>query len=145
MKTCRRCGEAKPLADYYRNRVMRDGALNTCKPCVLAQQHEYRRQSPVSRAYNLARGRTPERQARRKDYWASRRASDLTEYRRRVAANSAVAYALRTGRLTKPEQCEGCARPGPLEGAHADYDRKLDVRWLCHPCHGAWDHHEPKK
>jgi hypothetical protein len=31
-----------------------------------------------------------------------------------------------------------------LEAAHHDYSRPLEVRWLCPPCHRAWDSAQPK-
>ncbi len=61
------------------------------------------------------------------------------------AANMAVAYALRKGRLVRPTECEECGRAGvPIDGAHFDYSRPLEVRWLCKSCHSRWDHAVPK-
>ncbi len=48
-------------------------------------------------------------------------------------------YAVKTGKLTKPRMCERCyAEPPPhhLHGHHHDYNRPLDVEWLCRMCHG---------
>jgi hypothetical protein len=36
MKRCNKCGEIKPLADFYRMPEMRDGYRNDCKACNLA-------------------------------------------------------------------------------------------------------------
>ncbi len=55
-----------------------------------------------------------------------------------------VRYALKTGRLTKPDTCEECGQTRKITAAHYDYSRPLDVRWLCHPCHAVWDHADPK-
>lgn len=51
MKTCTKCGETKPLDEYYRNNGMRDGRLNTCKKC--------------SAEYSRTRNTIPEVKARR--------------------------------------------------------------------------------
>jgi hypothetical protein len=32
-KVCRRCGETKPLSDYYHNKATSDGFTIYCKPC----------------------------------------------------------------------------------------------------------------
>jgi hypothetical protein len=53
-------------------------------------------------------------------------------------ARAAVAYALRTGAITKPERCERCGtQTENLHAHHWDYHEALDVRWLCPPCHTA--------
>lgn len=44
MKTCKGCGETKPLDDYYANKGMADGRVNWCKPCMIARHGEKKRQ-----------------------------------------------------------------------------------------------------
>ena len=50
-----------------------------------------------------------------------------------LAARAQVATALRSGRLTRNARCEvpGCPRTNVIDGHHEDYDRPLDVIWLC--------------
>lgn len=60
-------------------------------------------------------------------------------------ARYAVAKAIRHGVLARPAICEQCGISGKaIEGAHHDYSRPLDVRWLCKSCHSVWDHADPK-
>ena len=59
-------------------------------------------------------------------------------------ANRQVAYAIQTGTLTRPSSCEACGSEGKIEGAHFDYSRPLDIRWLCRSCHVKWDAEKPK-
>jgi hypothetical protein len=57
-------------------------------------------------------------------------------------AQKAVADAVRTGRLKKPEHCEVCGEKipkGKLQGHHEDYSKPLEVRWVCTKCHPAED------
>lgn len=52
--------------------------------------------------------------------------------------HAAVAIAVRSGRLVKPDVCEVCdENPNRLEAHHADYNDQyiLDVIWLCRGCH----------
>lgn len=42
MKTCNRCGESKPVADFYVNKLMPDGRLKQCKECTLAAQKAWK-------------------------------------------------------------------------------------------------------
>jgi excisionase family DNA binding protein len=53
--------------------------------------------------------------------------------RRRQRAYSKVQWALRTGRLIR----QPCGRCGSKrsEAHHEDYDKPLDVTWLCRSCH----------
>lgn len=53
--------------------------------------------------------------------------------------------AINKGILKRPSTCEWCGDKYPIiEAAHHDYDKPLDVKWLCKPCHAKWDYHEPK-
>ncbi len=40
MKTCKQCGETKPLDDFYRATGMHDGRRNDCKTCNLGGEEE---------------------------------------------------------------------------------------------------------
>lgn len=51
-------------------------------------------------------------------------------------ARERVARALKLGTLVKPDSCEDCGGLGLLHGHHEDYDKPLDVDWLCPGCHG---------
>lgn len=59
-------------------------------------------------------------------YYADR---SRLEARTKRPARQAVARALRDGRLVK-QSCEVCGE-AKTEAHHDDYDRWLDVRWLC--------------
>ena len=57
------------------------------------------------------------------------------KYPERVKAQSAVNRALLRGELTRPEKCSECHDEGLIEGHHEDYNKPLEVVWLCHKCH----------
>ena len=46
MKVCSRCGEDKPLSEYYKRKGAKDGHRPDCKACVRARQKAYREASP---------------------------------------------------------------------------------------------------
>lgn len=54
--------------------------------------------------------------------------------------------ALLRGEIIKPDKCDECGQPDPtykngrsgIEGHHCDYDKPLDVMWLCRRCHYNW-------
>lgn len=81
--------------------------------------------------------REKERQRMRSRDKAMRAASNLRTRSRHVArAHEAVRKALRNGQLVKPSQCSRCAGGKRIEAHHDDYNKPLDVRWLCQQCHG---------
>lgn len=53
-----------------------------------------------------------------------------------VVARKKVAQALKTGRLKK-EPCEQCGKE-KADAHHDDYNKPLQVRWLCRSCHISW-------
>lgn len=83
------------------------------------------------RAYARAyRARNRERIAKRKREFNDRHPEKLR-------AQHKVAKALRAGRLIRPSTCSACGEPGLIEAHHDDYDKPLDVIWLCTSCHAA--------
>ena len=57
------------------------------------------------------------------------------EQRRRANARS-YANTYRARGLLVPQPCESCGDP-EVEMHHADYDKPLEVIWLCNACHRA--------
>lgn len=44
--------------------------------------------------------------------------------------------ALRAGDIEKPKTCEKCGKTNcKIEAHHPNYDKPLNVRWLCVSCH----------
>lgn len=67
------------------------------------------------------------------------RTSQRKKFPEKYAAVSAVNYAVKTGKLVKPDYCQFCSRQSTrLEGHHRDYSKQLDVLWLCPPCHSSF-------
>lgn len=53
-------------------------------------------------------------------------------------ARSIYRNAIRKGVLVNPKQCSECGSTSHVSGHHDDYNKPLDVRWLCHSCHYDW-------
>lgn len=132
MKNCIKCGSQKPISEFYTHPAMADGTLNKCKQCARADAMANREKNIYRiRAYDLDRAKSPKRAALRVAVTRDWRSRD----KRRAAAHTAVARAIRNGDLVK---C-GCARCGSVKAIahHEDYDKPLEVVWLCQPCHKA--------
>lgn len=50
-------------------------------------------------------------------------------------AHKMVYVAVRKGLLVKPESCSKCSAKGKIYGHHEDYNKPLDVIWVCSSCH----------
>lgn len=132
MKTCGACFESKPYSDYYAHPKTSDGYLDKCKECHKARIRAKRLERvDYYRQYDSERAKTPKRVAAALEQSRKWRQED----RRRTACHNAVARALRAGTL-QPKDCEKCGSEKSM-AHHESYDRKLDVTWLCQPCHNA--------
>lgn len=131
VKTCFKCNEAKPLAEFYRHKTMGDGHLNKCKDCTKKDVRHHRLDNAETvRAYDRQRAKQPHRVEMRKKAFSRLK----QEEPHKVAAHVAVNNAVRDGKLKK-RPCAFCSSDGPVEAHHHDYAKPLDVTWLCKPCH----------
>jgi hypothetical protein len=54
----------------------------------------------------------------------------------KLKARNAVYYAVRTGKLIRPDHCSKCSKECKPHGHHyRGYEYKLDIIWLCETCH----------
>ena len=130
MKVCFKCKTEKPLAEYYKHSAMADGHLNKCKECTKNDANKHRVENLEKiRAYDRARGKNPGRIKANTEVNRAWRAED----KRRQAAHTLVARAIRNGSLFRLP----CIRCGEKKSVahHEDYDKPLEVMWLCQPCH----------
>ncbi len=129
-KECFKCHRVKPIEEFYEHPKMADGHLGKCKECTKKDARVVRlRRLDYYREYDKRRAKLPERAKAQ----AAITAAWLKQDKRRVAAQNAVTRAVRAGRLIR-QPCERCGSQKSL-AHHEDYDRKLDVMWLCQPCH----------
>jgi hypothetical protein len=125
-KRCFKCGEVKPLTDFYKHPKMADGHVNKCKPCNKSDVWHHRKENIERiRAYDRDRAKNPDRIARTQQNTAEY----LEKYPDRYAANIALGNALRSGKIKKMP-CFMCGEL-KVEAHHPDYSAPLAVSWLC--------------
>lgn len=59
----------------------------------------------------------------------------LNKFPEKRKARNAVSWAIYTGKIKKPNNCEICKKESKVEGHHEDYSKPLNVKWLCFSCH----------
>ena len=130
LKSCFKCKIEKPLSEFYKHAAMGDGHLNKCKTCTKDDAHQHRAKNLERiREYDRERGKLAHRLAANTEVTRAWRAED----KRRQQAHKAVSKALRHGTLFK-EPCCRCGNEKSI-AHHEDYDKPLDVMWLCQACH----------
>ena len=129
-KKCFKCQAVKPIEEFYKHPKMADGHLNKCKGCCKHDVKTHRDENlDRIRAYYRARAKTDSRIKHAVEVTRAWRQQD----KRRHAAHSAVARAIKSGALVR-QPCESCSNPKSV-AHHDDYEKPLDVRWLCQACH----------
>lgn len=128
-KRCFKCQQEKPLEAFYKHSGMADGRLGKCKTCTKEDAAQHRLENIESiMAYDKMRASMPHRVALRREVVKKY----IGHFPHRRAANTAVNNAIRDGRL-KRQLCWVCGEKAVAH--HADYDRPLDVVWLCQAHH----------
>ena len=175
LKTCSRCLIPKePTTDFFRRRRgSHDGLAAVCKVCVLDRERKgYEVRNTIVRE-KWAED-TSFRESRKKSSrdWKVANEETLKEYRRNYYADnaekikedvrrfrdefpeksnainragSAVHRAIKSGLVSRPDNCSWCDRADlVIDAAHHDYNLPLDFLWLCRSCHSSWDREMPK-
>ena len=139
MKTCFKCNQEKPLAEFYKHPQMGDGHLGNCKTCTKKDTAD---RAAIKAATDLnwvlaERERCRAKaQESRKAVAPERKAESIRAYRKRNplkwAAHCILNNAVRVGIVTR-QTCENCG--AKAQAHHDDYTKPLDVRWLCRADH----------
>lgn len=125
-KQCFKCNKTLPITEFYAQRYMSDGHLNKCKECTKKDVKEYRTTHIDSiRTYEKRRSQLPHRIALSIAITKKWRNED----KRRMKCHNAVSRALRNGSL-EWGACIVCGSDKSV-AHHEDYDKPLDVMWLC--------------
>jgi hypothetical protein len=126
VKVCSTCGKEKSFADFQVRKASGDGYTASCKCCLRDRDRarypkEKERRKQLNSAYMQTEAGKASH-ARSVVLW-----KEANKVRR--AANVLLGNAVKRGRIQKLP-CFVC---GDIEtqGHHPDYDRPLDVIWLC--------------
>lgn len=146
MKECSQCGIEKEISEFQIRRASKDGLTARCKACLSA--------------YDKTRANNPNRVKAREEYKKTeayrdscrksskkysklhpdKRLESTRKYRekneKKSQCHGIVGYAIKCGNLVR-KPCEICGRE-KVHAHHDDYDKPLDIRWLCDEHHNEW-------
>jgi len=160
MKVCTKCGETKPLAEYYKNCRAADGFRPDCKACANTRQKKYRIKNKLAiaaasklyrdqnkvylaqKAKEYRTDNTEKVKLARVKYYSENSEKIKKKSREYKVSNPAKVIAqgvlnrtIAAGKLYRPEECERCGSKCFPHGHHYDYSKPLEVIWLCVSCH----------
>lgn len=128
MRVCTKCLVDKDFSDFHKKG---SGYRSICKDCRKLE-------NPVNRVRSRKWYRNNhERALQSNKDWKQNHKKEMMEYKnnwrsrnkKKALAHWAVSNALRSGKLLK-QPCESCGS-SDVQAHHQDYDRQLDVSWLC--------------
>ena len=128
LKKCYFCKKKKPLKEFYKNKARIDGVMSNCKECskkIAREKRERNLESHKARAHRYYQKNKNEINKKRKEWFAKNRY--------KLNAHKKVHYALKVGKIKK-KPCKVCGAL-KVEAHHEDYNKPLDVIWLCHKHH----------
>lgn len=130
-KVCFKCVRKLPVPEaFYQHKQMGDGFLNKCKECTKKDANKHRLENiDQIREYDRQRGTTEKRKKLTTAYTKKARSTFPMQH----AAHRAVAEAVRQQKLIKLP-CVVCGSSKSM-AHHDDYDKPLDVIWLCQVHH----------
>jgi len=130
-KVCFKCKQEKPLSGFYKHPEMGDGHLNKCKECTKKDvSKNYYSNIEYYKKYEKERFNRPSRKKQQRKYQQERRKKHPKKYK----AHYLTSNAIRDGRLI-PQPCEVCGTTNNVQAHHDDYNKPLNVRWLCFSHH----------
>jgi hypothetical protein len=135
MKKCSTCKQLKDETEFYEDKRTPDGLKYQCKECHMESSIRSRDED-LKRKHNREymqreRKRNPEKYRKRERIFSRVRPKN-----KKYLARKKLNNALKRGAINKPNKCNGCGKETKVTAHHENYEKPLDVEWLCYECHG---------
>lgn len=140
MKICCRCEKEKPLTRFFKNRRSKDGLTYHCADCANSwNRATYARDRERIQATNK-KWRENNQDKHREAHNMATRKYEINNPKIRYA-QVRVRESLKQRKLAK-KGCEVCLKiygiEAPAHAHHSDYNKPLELLWLCPKHHKAW-------
>jgi len=125
-KICGRCKKTLPLDSFNNDNSRKGGLCGTCRFCLKKTRDENKEAfSGYFKKYYQ------ENKEKKSGYDKNR----YKTHKKEAAAKDKVKYNISKGVIVRPDRCEECNRECKPDAHHEDYNKPLDVVWLCRSCH----------
>jgi len=151
LKICKKCGESKPLTEYYNHATNKDGKGGSCKDCYNKGRYTYAKNNiDMSRAWQRKYADSKKGTRVRGTYYKNNKSRLFEAFYKRakklpkevIKAYSIVVKAKRNGKLIQ-QYCIECGNE-KSQAHHEDYSKPLEVIWLCRKHHAELHRKENK-
>ncbi len=136
-KPCTKCKESKSFDNYYKDKRGQFGLVAICKVCHAAYSSKYN----LDHKEELVGIRYAQRQKHKDRIRAYKKSPKGKDAAKRTIAKNANAaksrayYKKQKHKLVIPDQCQRCDDRSGIEAHHEDYNKPMDVIYLCKRCH----------
>jgi hypothetical protein len=145
-KTCYKCKQTLPVSDFGNKKTTKDGLQDACKSCCSAYFKEYHQKNKLEMRLKqqIKIRNTPNYNKENIKRWVKNNPDKMREAQNRYRlkkgkqsfAVGAVFKAIKKGEITR-QPCLIC-QSSEVEAHHSDYNKPIDVTWLCVTHHKAW-------
>ena len=151
MKYCTKCQQFHPISKFHKNKSAKDGLGFYCAKCMRQNTADWRErnleQVKITSRINKRKsreklGKEHEKETYQRWYKKNKekKRQQVAKYRKKnkkkIWAQNKVNKAVKSGRLIRPDICPICNEEREVIAHHHDYNKPLDVVWMCRSCHG---------
>ncbi len=148
MKFCSKCKLEKDESDFWIRNNRKSGVNSECKECAKirrtqayrernAEMREKRRIYYQKNRQKLCKSQVDSQKGNRRyrKYQNQYSIKKVKSGDKKYVARRILNMAVRCGMVQRPDSCEKCFARIKVEGHHEDYNKPLDVVWVCKKCH----------
>lgn len=143
LKKCTECSKTYESSRefFYSDRNAKSGLRGECKSCFIKKSVEYKKTENGRASKRREYAKNKDAYSERNKAWVDANRTLINDKHREfrennkkiIHARDSIPYALKSGKLIRqPCFVCGCEK---VDAHHADYDRPLDVTWLCRRHH----------
>lgn len=156
MKKCKVCCKIKELCEFYKSKSNADGHSSLCKDCYKIKYKEYYKKN-IEKERLRSKKYTDKNRLNTSNrekiilingetyyqHWYKENKNNVNirnkEWRDKNTLKTKAHYIvkknIRNVLISKPSKCMSCCLEKRLESHHNNYDKPLDIIWLCRSCH----------
>lgn len=148
MKICSKCNVEKEDSEFWKRNNRSRGVNSECKTCCSERRkknrvengeilREKRKEYYYKNREKLCESQIESQRGseRYRKYQNAYALKKRKEGDNRYLARQILFLAIKGKMITRPKNCEVCNFFGDIEGHHQDYNKPLDVKWVCKKCH----------